>query len=480
MVERIASQLERLEPHRFLAVITYTQAATEEIRNRLNSKCNIPPNVFIGTIHSFLNRFIFTPFGSILGIVPFEKTFIESVVLSYTPKISYMGPHLKNKIAERLLPDGLVTYDKIIEKSQDLISKDRILKVVANRIQMLFIDEYQDATQVQHKIFNTLLKFGKTQLYCVGDPEQYIMGFTYRLRGEKTPDYKTIPIMDFKSVTPPEYNKLNKRSTPKIVNFVNRFNSNSSQESDRKHEIDLDVHFISDVQLSNILNKFEELCINLRVHEVTSPTKRRKLALSYENNTLDPLNQTRDTTFISNDELNPRGLLKETVRYVCSVVGLTQRKLCETKNITLIDLRKYALQIFKKIKNDLTINDHTLRNIIAGQLNISENSKTNTDDTFKKLRRYIRSSHEVKNQCSTIHKAKGLEAQAVLVVASKGSELRKWLETDAIERSNDKLDQCRIGYVAFSRAGDFLCLACLEPIDASMRKMLSDFNVVVV
>ena len=77
---------------------------------------------------------------------------------------------------------------------------------------------------------------------------------------------------------------------------------------------------------------------------------------------------------------------------------------------------------------------------------------------------------------SSIHRAKGLEATAVLVVADTWNELRKWCTVDRALRNRDKQDKCRLGFVAFSRAMELLCLACREPSDANTRKYLEDLG----
>ncbi|KUP08425.1 hypothetical protein Q75_02880 [Bacillus coahuilensis p1.1.43] len=51
---------------------------------------------------------------------------------------------------------------------------------------------------------------------------------------------------------------------------------------------------------------------------------------------------------------------------------------------------------------------------------------------------------------------------------------------DKQSRFKDKQDTCRIGYVAFSRAKEFLCIACLEEIDDEIKKHLSSLKVVMV
>ena len=81
---------------------------------------------------------------------------------------------------------------------------------------------------------------------------------------------------------------------------------------------------------------------------------------------------------------------------------------------------------------------------------------------------------------SSIHKAKGLEASGVLVIAKTKSELMKWLEVDFNERAKDKQDLCRLGFVAFSRAKDFLCLSCLQSIDSEVKTKLAQLNIEII
>jgi len=83
------------------------------------------------------------------------------------------------------------------------------------------------------------------------------------------------------------------------------------------------------------------------------------------------------------------------------------------------------------------------------------------------------------NQYSTIHKAKGLDADAVLVVAEKYEHFLKWFETDPKERYADKSDQCRLGFVGFSRAKELLCIACLQDI-RDFKTRLKEFDVEII
>jgi superfamily I DNA/RNA helicase len=82
-------------------------------------------------------------------------------------------------------------------------------------------------------------------------------------------------------------------------------------------------------------------------------------------------------------------------------------------------------------------------------------------------------------RCSSIHCAKGLEADAVLVVATTPLELTKWLPVDRAARAADEQATCRVGYVAFTRAREMLCLACLRPLDDMTRQLVIDRGITI-
>ncbi len=81
---------------------------------------------------------------------------------------------------------------------------------------------------------------------------------------------------------------------------------------------------------------------------------------------------------------------------------------------------------------------------------------------------------------ASIRKAKGLQADAALVVAKGIAELKKWLQTDRSARVADKQDKCRLGYVAFTRPREMLCIACLKKLDAELIYILENLGIVTV
>ena len=170
MVGKILDCVGELSPMRFCAVITYTNAATENIKTRIEKQISIPQNVFIGTTHSFLIKFIIEPYAHLFGITPPEKYYIEAARLLSEPQNPFVKKALERNTAEALLTNGLITYDKVLEKSFELLKIASIKQRVSNRLQFIFLDEYQDSRLYQHMIIEELLQQCKTKLYCIGDP----------------------------------------------------------------------------------------------------------------------------------------------------------------------------------------------------------------------------------------------------------------------------------------------------------------------
>ena len=67
MVKQIINNMEFLDMNREMAIITYTNASVEDIKSKLMCDVSISPNVFIGTIHSFLVRYFIKPYAVNIG-----------------------------------------------------------------------------------------------------------------------------------------------------------------------------------------------------------------------------------------------------------------------------------------------------------------------------------------------------------------------------------------------------------------------------
>ena len=59
LIEQIENVLSEVDTNREIAVITYTNASVNDLKDKLIKKQKLPKNLFIGTIHSFCHSFRF-------------------------------------------------------------------------------------------------------------------------------------------------------------------------------------------------------------------------------------------------------------------------------------------------------------------------------------------------------------------------------------------------------------------------------------
>lgn len=481
LVDEVLAVLPTIKPNRFLVVITYTNAATEKIRLRLEKSIKIPPNVFIGTIHAFLDRFILIPHASRLKIVPNEISFIDDIEAN---------PTYKRAAIKRARDKGIITYEQIEWISEKIICGGKIevetsevnitlriarahANTISKRLQCVFVDEYQDASIAQHNIFTQLINTNLIDyFYCVGDPEQYIYGFTYQGSTRK-PGFKDIPIYKLENIAGLESTILNenRRSQPKIIKFINQFASLKQANPEPITAEQPNIIFLKNINKEELIDAFLSICENNHLSDKT------KFVLSYARNTASS-SQLADIAQYLDPAVNSERLLSETLRYISSILGYSQKEICRLKDWDKVGLRKMAFKVLRKIKSDENISELDVIRFLEQEFEINVNAhsgyKSRASASLEKIKLALSNvTTDRLNVHSTIHKSKGLEAHAVLVIAKTKTELTKWLEQDSEIRSGDVSDSCRLGFVAFSRARELLCLACLEDVSSIHARMQS-------
>ena len=488
MVSEILCVLSTLDQYRYMAVITYTNAATDKIRGLLGKYIKIPENIFIGTIHAFINRFILFPYGRIFGVLPSDYFLVEGIDFSFLNSRSFQGNKdrivTEKNIEKDFSGKGIVTYSQIEVRARDLLESNKVVRVaLANRLQYLFIDEIQDATSTQYRIFEYIRKIGKTSIFFIGDPEQYIYGFTYHDKHMQAPLYKDIPIKRIENTKGVKKvisrNETNNRSTSKIVDFLNKFRKPElSQNLEKKYEDEPSVIFIRKTKIEEVVADFETACAQFIPHHIRIRPGYDKFFLAHNNNTFNSVFDSFQMRRASNELQLNSCLVTQCVEYICAVSGRSKAEVLDEMKLSLIELRKIAFWVLQKIKNDSEVSEEELIQFIKSIFSISlkrENQKTH--ELFRRLKMGFQYIGNSRNMTTSIHKAKGLESSAVLALAEKRVRLEKWIETDYVRRESDKQDECRLGFVAFSRAKDFLSIACLEPVSQSILDKLSGLGV---
>ncbi|SHJ31401.1 DNA helicase-2 / ATP-dependent DNA helicase PcrA [Clostridium amylolyticum] len=486
LVRNVLHAIESVNSTRVIAVITYTNSATEELIKRLEEVVSIPSNVFIGTIHSFLLSYLIKPFAKSKGLIE-DDIIVNDINLNLNAKGKdyYI---MKNRVLSSLSKKGILTYDQIATVSNKLLSDPIVKERFCNRISYVLVDEFQDATKQQFDILETLRKGKKTNVILVGDPEQKIMSFASKeKKRNRKGDLKQHPIISLQEKKSYKVVKLenNYRSSKTIVNFLNNFHCNIKQVYRCEKITSMnEVTFIDLSDIDEIVEKFNLLCLEKKF---LASSPKTKFFLSYQNN--------KFKGSVSNIRKNEdySKCLCITMDLIKSLYNKSKSEIMDEFNITIIEFRKKCIELidyFRKNINNIeywgkevevkfgdfnnyqkSIKECSIDNneIINKYYNVVSGIFISTKENIDKCREY----------CLTIHKAKGLEADAVLVLARNEDELRKWLECDRNKRIDEVSDSCHLGYVAFSRAKEFLCIACENAIGEDTKQILNNLGVIV-
>jgi len=373
---------------------------------------------------------------------------------------------------------GYITYDQTISLAHEAFKNKRVKAIISNRIQYLLIDEFQDTNNQIFEIVEHIRKQKKTSIYCVGDPEQYIQSFDSSVK-----TFSNIPIL--KASRSNSYDlilkKENHRSTVAICNFLNHFNGRPYKEEEFKQESVSQVHgeevFFIDAhtEAGNIIPLFMKKCDELKIKYI------ERCIICKKNDMVKRCASALKDNFITPDKQNRVSPLTEIKAIFLSSLSTNQTNFCSLYKCDRLELRKICLKILKAIRQGIITDENTYGKYLLEKLGYQ--IKGNVPPSIKNLK-VKNSISKVADaaQISNIHVYKGLEADAVLCIAKTNAELELWLETDGVvreaKRTNETTDYPRLGYVAFSRARELLCIGCLEPLSQKNKDKLIELNAI--
>jgi len=208
---KIAYELSRLKSEKeYVIAITYTNAAADEIKDRVELLGVDISQLWIGTIHSFCTEWILRPYSlyveqlkngfKILNAHDSQTIIEELCKNEKNPPITYYDCQFiatidEYKIASldtrkhhsirnvlkqylKILKENhQLDYEQILLYSYEILkSKPVICEILSNIFPYILIDEYQDTKDIQYHIIFSIAKAGKgkTKLFIVGDPNQSI------------------------------------------------------------------------------------------------------------------------------------------------------------------------------------------------------------------------------------------------------------------------------------------------------------------
>lgn len=252
---KIAYELSRLKSKRqYIAAITYTHRAADEICERVDALGVDTSQLWIGTIHSFCLEWILKPYGIyheavkngfrvidqyerekiLCGLCESYKSqkvkiwdcgfyFTEDKCVLTCPDTKKHGAVAKilGEYIFNLESKGMVDFEMILYYSHQLVNCISDISVILSGLfSFIMVDEYQDTKKIQYSMIASILRSakGRTKAFIVGDPNQAI----YQTLGGYP-----MSCSEFESMSGVDFNEMrlskNYRSSERIVKFFSLF-----------------------------------------------------------------------------------------------------------------------------------------------------------------------------------------------------------------------------------------------------------------
>ncbi|EGQ7854458.1 UvrD-helicase domain-containing protein [Vibrio vulnificus] len=179
LAETLIEHIKARTNHKKIFALTYTNTATAKIEQEIIKQHGfIPSNLCIQTVHSFLLNEIIYPFSSFtLGDV-YSDASIMILPSNVRHKNSLFARLRERNVihAENVYNIAKQIVDKTVSKHNNRAKKakvQRLLTILENCFDKIFIDEVQDLDSDALRIFEVLGCNG-IDVYMIGDPKQAI------------------------------------------------------------------------------------------------------------------------------------------------------------------------------------------------------------------------------------------------------------------------------------------------------------------
>ncbi len=223
----IKRKLPDIPSHRGVIAISYTNKASDGLKNRSTSGGIDIKASFFGTIDKFCDSEIIIPFLTHLWGRPEEEITITKISNLPKDEQEAFSGITENAVSLDQLEEHLGAIRSWYKKGILFLEMNGALalftienspacqRYLRTRYTNIIVDEYQDSGLEQHDLFLKLQSLGLTAI-AVGDPDQSIFGFSnkdskYLLSLAKKEKFKTFPITK------------NHRSHPSIINYSLKF-----------------------------------------------------------------------------------------------------------------------------------------------------------------------------------------------------------------------------------------------------------------
>ncbi len=507
--------IEAWDSHGGLALLSFTNIAVDEMKETFklfDPSFEIQYPHFIGTLDSFINNYIFLPFGhlemkcncrpKLIG-KPFNnwvnplyarQRFTEITRNLDGEWVKVPGSKLEHNWKsntylitekERLIRKGYANRaDAHYYALKVLENHENILNLLINRFPYIILDEAQDTSDIQMQILNKLTENGLKNVILVGDPEQAIYEWNDAnpmLFENKYQEWKTHSI---------ELNE-NFRCSSSICDFISKFSHTNFVSKSENNLLEINPQFKTyndEQEIKNIIEEFKEYCdskgiqkdnnsraILFRGQNFANNFKSEGLYSIFEIFKGNQLEPTFTRFVVLGKYLWDLGYVKEGFKL------LEKAYLTLSENVYFISnelissvieekgLLKHRRDILKFIHELPTAKPtddiNNWINIINSNFDLGIKLKNITDTKFQGLFKDIQLNLEHSNNDNhygTIHSVKGKSFRAVLLILKeKPPNAKKY--SKLFEQYNLlKEEELRIPYVAMTRAKEILWIVIPE------------------
>jgi len=414
-----------------------------------------------------------------------------------------------------------------------------IAECLTARFSSILVDEFQDTTELQNAILKIFQNSGRTSLFLVGDPDQSIFSFagavpqTFQEHLSSSDFYCETCGRTEHRIT------VNRRSSQRILDFLNGLSTMAGGQTavaSWKEYSEPVYVLVAGQQLSNDAERYRYQQNALRYffrlvedNSIDVDAEEAFGVLAYENKsvaTLQALHGQENPGPVSRlDDLKKANRRLYRIVYdllvaikhkregewalaceatdralTCLVFDNASSKFCSYDD-PMVGLNRQAWPVAvwvvmdqlevgesqtllawcRKIKRlvDRAVQQAGGSSILRSKLGILDcrggtRSISETIKVADELHAVIR-PNLVGDSFRTIHKAKGIQREAVLVFAKNSNEFESWLFPPDISQD----ESSRRGYVAFSRARKILCICC-ENLTLEQERQLEGRNLRIV
>ena len=277
LAEALIKHIKACTSHKKTFALTYTNTATAKIEQEVIKQHGfIPPNLCIQTVHSFLLNEIIYPFSSFtLGDVYNDASIMSVGNPKYKARLF---KHLRERNvihAENVYNIAKQIVDETVSKHSNRSKKakvQRLLAILENCFDKIFIDEVQDLDGDALRIFEVLGSNG-IDVYMIGDPKQaikYPKALDSFIEKVTAQEYATIL----------EINNHTRRVPTEILAISNGF-CYEDQQQESLSEVVGELMYIesTDAKYDDLLNSYIDtkqiVCIDKKTGRYSTSSKHR-------------------------------------------------------------------------------------------------------------------------------------------------------------------------------------------------------------